>query len=484
MQNEHYWFQWERQATVHPIIMCMEAWMEPMKKEYGKPWPTAVIIYNKDLVGWYDPWHELLDYGQYAIDIFVQKDKRDELEKEINSQAKALEGMFIRLDHENLSKLSDNKLLATYEELYKKWIRWFVPGGLVEPIGHQGEKLLQKLLDGKVDTTKAISIITTTARESFSKRELKELLEIVLAKQRGQNVIPLLEAHARKYYWLHNSYFSTEVLGTDFFANELKLAETKYPDPAKQLKAMEEDTVIAKKEKHNLFAKLNFNEKERSLVELLDLFAWYQDYRKEYTMRMLHYLDLVLKEIGKHKGLTLQEMKYTVPSEIKTVVEGTFDKTIAKERMTRCLFYWDAKTEKFTHGTGEFSLEKEKEIFHSIKHDNEIVEVSGMVASKGFVRGIARVTMSARDAKEIQKGEILITSMTTPDFVTAMKKAVAVVTNEGGILSHAAVISREFGIPCIVGTRIATKVFKTGDLIEVDGELGVVRKIKGERSPE
>jgi pyruvate,water dikinase len=120
----------------------------------------------------------------------------------------------------------------------------------------------------------------------------------------------------------------------------------------------------------------------------------------------------------------------------------------------------------------------EKKIFHSIRHEDEVVEVSGMVANKGIVRGKARITMSAKEAANIQKGEILITSMTTPDFITAMKRAAAVVTNEGGVLCHAAIVSRELGVPCIVGTRIATKVFKTGDLIEVDGNLGVVRKVE------
>ena len=70
------WFQWERQATVHPLIMCMEAWMEPMERRYGRPWPTTVLIYNNDIVGWYNKWVELLDYGQYLIDLFIRKDKR------------------------------------------------------------------------------------------------------------------------------------------------------------------------------------------------------------------------------------------------------------------------------------------------------------------------------------------------------------------------------------------------------------------------
>ena len=68
--------------------------------------------------------------------------------------------------------------------------------------------------------------------------------------------------------------------------------------------------------------------------------------------------------------------------------------------------------------------------------------------------------------------------MTRPEMVVAMKKAGAIVTDEGGITSHAAVVSREFGIPCIIGTKKATKVFKDGDLVEVDANRGVVRRVK------
>jgi pyruvate,water dikinase len=71
--------------------------------------------------------------------------------------------------------------------------------------------------------------------------------------------------------------------------------------------------------------------------------------------------------------------------------------------------------------------------------------------------------------------------MTTPDFVTAVKRAGGIVTNEGGVTCHAAIVSREFGIPCVVGTRIATRVIKTGDFVEVDGNHGVVRKLVNEK---
>ena len=74
----------------------------------------------------------------------------------------------------------------------------------------------------------------------------------------------------------------------------------------------------------------------------------------------------------------------------------------------------------------------------------------------------------------MQKGEVLVTEMTTPDFVPAMKKAVAIITNTGGMTCHAAIVSRELGVPCIVGTKNATSVLHDGQLITVDAVMGKV----------
>jgi pyruvate,water dikinase len=67
--------------------------------------------------------------------------------------------------------------------------------------------------------------------------------------------------------------------------------------------------------------------------------------------------------------------------------------------------------------------------------------------------------------------------MTSPDYVPAMKRAKAIITDEGGLLSHAAIMSREFGKPCIIGTKIATKILKDGMMVEVDADKGIVRII-------
>jgi pyruvate,water dikinase len=104
-------------------------------------------------------------------------------------------------------------------------------------------------------------------------------------------------------------------------------------------------------------------------------------------------------------------------------------------------------------------------------------EVKGMVACRGRARGKAKVMLSSFEIEKFKKGDVLVAPETTPSYLPIMTKAVAIVTDQGGITSHAAIVSRELGIPCIIGTKIATKTFKDGDLIEVDAEKGIVRKI-------
>ena len=104
----------------------------------------------------------------------------------------------------------------------------------------------------------------------------------------------------------------------------------------------------------------------------------------------------------------------------------------------------------------------------------EKVLTRGLGAAPGIGKGKVRLLASAKELDRMQKGEVLVTDMTTPDFVPAMKKATAIVTNSGGMTCHAAIVSREMGIPCIVGTKNATAVLKEGQFITVDASRGIV----------
>ena len=107
--------------------------------------------------------------------------------------------------------------------------------------------------------------------------------------------------------------------------------------------------------------------------------------------------------------------------------------------------------------------------------------IKGSIAFKGAARGRVRIIQKRAEIKSFQKGEILVSAMTVPDYLPAMKAASAFVTDEGGITCHAAIIAREMKKPCIIGMKIATKVLKNGDLVEVDANRGTVKIIKKAR---
>ena len=107
----------------------------------------------------------------------------------------------------------------------------------------------------------------------------------------------------------------------------------------------------------------------------------------------------------------------------------------------------------------------------------EADSVKGTIAYKGVVKGKAKIVHDVSEIDKVKKGDILITSMTSPSYIAAMSRAAAFVTDEGGITCHAAIISREMKKPCVIGTKSGTKIFKDGDNVEVDAENAVVRKV-------
>lgn len=108
---------------------------------------------------------------------------------------------------------------------------------------------------------------------------------------------------------------------------------------------------------------------------------------------------------------------------------------------------------------------------------SKVEEIKGQIAFKGKITGIVRIITSQKQISEFKEGEILVSPMTMPNYLPAIKKASAIVTDEGGITCHASIISRELKKPCVIGTKIATQVLKTGDKVEVDAENGIVRLI-------
>ncbi|MBU0535320.1 hypothetical protein KKC62_03970 [Patescibacteria group bacterium] len=101
-------------------------------------------------------------------------------------------------------------------------------------------------------------------------------------------------------------------------------------------------------------------------------------------------------------------------------------------------------------------------------------QIKGFAGSQGSVTDIARVLLDINEIGKFEAGNILVTVSTSPQWTPIMRLASAIVTDIGGSLSHAAIVSREFGIPAVVGTKKATKTIKDGQKITVDGSKGIV----------
>lgn len=193
------------------------------------------------------------------------------------------------------------------------------------------------------------------------------------------------------------------------------------------------------------------------------------------SARYLGFMELVAGRIG----IAFEELKYLLSYEVSDALrrEKTIDAEIIEERKKGFAMmilhgdYYVAFGDE-GHAISQF-IDTELN-----KVDIAVKELKGAVACKGFARGRVRIASQPSETRALVSGEILVCPMTNPDYVPAMRRAGAIVTDEGGLLCHAAIMSREFGKPCVIGTKIATQVLKDGDLVEVDANNGMVRIVE------
>lgn len=147
------------------------------------------------------------------------------------------------------------------------------------------------------------------------------------------------------------------------------------------------------------------------------------------------------------------------------------DETVLKQRINYI----------FTENKLYNSIEEIKGYNFIFEQNSNADNLSGQTAYPGKVTGRVRIIEKRKDALIFKEGEILVASTTTPDYLPAMKKSAAIISEHGGAISHAAIISRELKIPCIVGVKEATKKLKAGDLVEVDADNGIVKILEAAR---
>ena len=211
------------------------------------------------------------------------------------------------------------------------------------------------------------------------------------------------------------------------------------------------------------------------LIALIDFVTIWQDERKTEMLGCVYYMDFFAREAAKRFNLKHEHIKYLLPAEITEQNIRNLTDSELNNRKKGCMIIYTKQGYKI-YSNKDCQLIRAELKKHEIK--KKVDELTGTSASLGKVIGRASICKSLKDIESFKRGDVLVSTMTRPEFVPAMKKAIAIVTDEGGITSHAAIVSRELGIPCITSTKIATKVINNGDLLEVAANHSRVRILK------
>ena len=218
--------------------------------------------------------------------------------------------------------------------------------------------------------------------------------------------------------------------------------------------------------------KSEYNKLPLEIKEFLKLFALMgytkqasSEYFSKCTYLHYHLLKKVCKKIGISYELMLQAPADVIGSMLKK--EGGYKAIRSNWLLMR--------HNKLAHFITDRKLIKIIANLFAPTSSRGQAEIKGTTAFPGCVCGQVSIIASLKDFDKFKKGNILVSTMTTPDFLFLMKNAKAIVTDIGGLLCHAAVVAREISTPCVIGTKIATKVLKDGDEVEVDADQGIIK---------
>lgn len=297
----------------------------------------------------------------------------------------------------------------------------------------------------------------------------------------------LVELHINKYEWVHTEYVGsrwTREQWLELFRENL-LVEKR---PKEKLQKLYDVFQELNRQSKEVVEELQPPDDVRHAIGALSELIAQRDRSKGYFTKLLLSHHRLLGEVARRMGAEKTDMLFYSYQEIDDYfVSGK--KLLGEELQGRKENGYGIVIKHGELGlvTGKDNIQQlidNEGISEPFEKLSSMLEFTGLAASRGTIKGKARVLEDAGRLSELQEGEILVTYMTTIEFTPAFRKVGGVVTDEGGMSSHAAIISREFKIPCVVGTKVATRVLQTGDEIEVDGNKGTVRVLKQAVLPE
>ncbi|MFA5069695.1 MAG: PEP-utilizing enzyme [Patescibacteria group bacterium] len=477
--------KWYRQSGAGIPLCCgmpFLALSERMFKKSGFYFPNDLGTFLKTKTGF--TFYHYFDYFltlEQVKKIFVRLKNNNDFFKTLKNDCYLAAK---EIEKTGLAILKNKVISRSFIKEYESFLEWNMKFwenslyiDLLDPFESQIIDFIFGPTKEKLDKNDVNTLLSPDELSNLQK-EQKDLSSIYkIAKEKGidsPEVKKLINKHSDNYYWLKNDYEKAEYLDEKYFSKKLKELVKNQAEVKSIINGLEKFEEV-KKNKNALINKYAIS---GNTLRFLNFFNWvttYRDDRKKYNQIANYVFIEIIEKISKEIGIGIDLLKYAVPDEIPLIIKRD-KKTIAelKKRANIGLIVFAGKTTKLEVVSGSIA----EEYFEILEKTIAASEIRGTTVSPGKVIGIAKIILNQKDFSKMDNGDVIVASMTRPEYVSIMKKAAAVITDEGGITCHAAIVSRELNIPCITGTQIATRSLADGDLIDVNANHGLVKIIK------
>ncbi len=473
-----------RDLPPSPIVLVSHAYTKYFEDIIHDKWETLIQTIENGYSTWYFGEQDLKRLGKRTLELCRQD---NEFLLKLNKKFLTLVNKFLlktkKFKKNSYAKISNKQLSRMLNEYCGEYeivsaYGEIVPFCLEVALTEKLKAYLEKKFVGisKEDRDMIFAALSAFPDISFVAEEELDLYKLAIKpKNRRKN---LLKKHYQKYLWVPFDYVGPEWT-MDYFESRLneiiKMPKRKITAKINELKSKSEKL---KNEQRTIIKKYNIETEAALEFKFLQQSGWQFDQKKEYLTQSHYHLSYLLKEIAERLKINFSLIYYALPNELIELLgnKKNISNSLLESRKKDSFLISRNGESKFLNKDERkkwlpyIEVKKEKDDAKKIKK-----EVRGMVAYRGEVEAEASIILTSRHIGDMKKGSVLITPMTSVDFVPAMRLASAIVTDLGGITSHAAIISRELKIPCVVGTKKATKIFKHGDRVKVDGSKGIVK---------
>ena len=316
-----------------------------------------------------------------------------------------------------------------------------------------------------------INFISVSRKYTLLRMQEFELLRLaLLAKKIGiDNCRKQIQRHYKKWMWKDSWVYAWNDYAKEELLNNIKrLMRT---NPRKIIQQMEIDKRRKLEKRRQILRDLG-DKKLNVIADLIRDYNYWHTLKLEQITHAIYLIKPFFTALSSLLGVTLKQFLELTPDE---VIRGKINiPTLNRRIKANDMLMLDGKRTILNNK----ELMAVRRVFEKrIKH---VASLKGSVAYPGNAFGQVFLVHSGNidiTKTHMQEGSILVTSMTTTNMASLAKKASAIITDEGGLLCHAAIIARELNIPCVIGTKIATKILKNGDTVEVDADKGIVNII-------